>query len=610
MKKTKLLSLIFLLSFLGLATLILLNANATTIKTTVQASPLGNVQVDQVDHTVKILEGGSVAINDTVKLSAIRNTTLAQYSIGFPYGYKTSLAYVFAFNTSNPSQTFNTSLDTGLGSSIGYYGVTVAFPNGGIQLSADQSLRFTVVFVFSDIISSSTTTAPSETPPYDNVTQPVSTVDFPVFPSLIQNVSLVDVTVITPPNTVYAGSSFPFQYWRGSVDGGQIVNLTSRSLEGLTSAPGWLNFTSSTGSAYRVVTIDDLERHAEVDGQGNIFVTYIYAITSKTPQTVAGILLSLPSGASNVTAYNAQGNSIASTLANENTTTYSVSFGFSLQQGNSTQFKLTYFLPSSNYLNKTGISDFDLNLPITKGLDRVAGKLTFKISLPEGASIKEYPSIKEYGLQKEALQEAILLSAYNVSSYSNLELRMTYVYSVFWASFRPTLWMTTIVAIAVAVALLWQRPKPSLPSLILGVAVKPQTLKSMVSSYEERTKILAELESIERQAQKGKLPRRRYKIRKRMLESQLSRLDRELVDLKQRVKSVGPKYSEILKELDITEAELEGVEAEVKRVEGRYRSGAITLDAYRRLQDQLNKRREKAKTTIDGALLRLSEGIA
>jgi len=170
--------------------------------------------------------------------------------------------------------------------------------------------------------------------------------------------------------------------------------------------------------------------------------------------------------------------------------------------------------------------------------------------------------------------------------------------------------MTALVAIGLAIALVWQRPKPSVPSPMAGVAVRPQTLKSIVSSYEERTRILRELESIDRQVQRGKLPRRRYKIRKRMLESQLSRLDREMVDLKQRVKSVGPKYAEILKDLDIAEAELEGIEAEAKRVEARYRSGAITLDAHRRIQDQLNKRRERAKTVIDGALLRLSEGIA
>jgi chromosome segregation ATPase len=95
-----------------------------------------------------------------------------------------------------------------------------------------------------------------------------------------------------------------------------------------------------------------------------------------------------------------------------------------------------------------------------------------------------------------------------------------------------------------------------------------------------------------------------------MLESQIYRLDRELVDLKQRAKSMGSRYAEILKDLEIAEAELEGIEVEERRTMARYRAGAYTLDAYRRMQEQYNKRRERAKATIEGALLRLSEGIA
>ncbi len=620
MKKTKLLSLIFILSFLGLSTLILLNAKATTIKTTVQASPLdnvaqpafplANVTVDQVDQNVQILQAGSVAINDTIQLSANQTTTLAEYPLGFPYGYKYHLAYVYAFNTSNPTQAFNVSLDTGLGNYVGYYGVTVIFPQSGVQLFVGEKFRFTVGFVFSDLVISSTYTSLSETVPPKNTTAPVLTMDYPMFPSLLQSASIANVTVTTPPESTYEDSSGNRTPSVAFVGTGQVVSSINKSLPALTYAPGWFNFTEAAGYTYQLVTINDLERHIEIDGQGNLFTTDAYTVTSQMPQATGSIEVRLPAGARNVAAYDEMGNPIVATLVDKNTTTYSLSLGFSFEPGNSTNFSVNYFLPSGNNSDESGNSEFDLSLPITKNLDSVIGKLTLTVSLPEGASIKEYPSIKGYDLQKEALQEEVLFTAYNVSSYSNLDMHMAYVYSVFWASFRPTLWMTAISAVGVAIALLWQRPKPSLPSPMRGAAVKPQTLKSIVSSYEERARILRELESIERQTQKGKLPRRRYKIRKRMLESQLSRLDRELVDLKQRVKAVGPKYTEILKDLDIAEAELEGVEAEVKRVEARYRSSAISLDAYRRLQDQLNKRREKAKTTIDGALLRLSEGTA
>jgi hypothetical protein len=621
MKKLKLLSLIIILFLLGLSTLVFFEANAITTKTTVQASPLDNVQVDQisqnvsvdqVDHTVKILQAGSVAINDTVQLSAKQNTTLTEYPLGFPYEYKYHLAYVSAFNTSNPAQTFNVSLDTGLGSSIGYYGVIVIFPRGGVQLRVGgSSFRFTVVFVFSDLIIPSTWTHLEESSPgtpAHNITEPILTMNYPTFPSLLQNVSLANVTVITPPGTVYEASSPSSNLtFKENLGTSQVVSAISRPLPALTYAPGWLNFSESTGT-YQLVTLDNLERHAEIDGYGNIFITDAYTVTSHATEAVSSMYLNLLTGASNITAYDAQGDSLSIILVNKTTTTYSLSFAVSLEPGNFTQFTLNYFLLSGNYTNRTGNSGFELNVPVTKGLDSIARRLTLKISLPEGASITEYPNLN-YDLQNDALEQGITLTAYNVSSYDNIELHLSYVYSVLWASFYPTLWMTTIVAVGLAIALFWRAPKLTVPTPRPSVVAKPQTLKTLVSSYEERTKALLELESLERQAQKGRLPRRRYKVRKRMLEGQISRLDRELVDLKQRAKSMGPRYTEILKDLEIAEAELEGIEVEERRAMARYRAGAYTLDAYRRMQEQYNKRRERAKATIEGALLRLSEGI-
>jgi len=351
-----------------------------------------------------------------------------------------------------------------------------------------------------------------------------------------------------------------------------------------------------------------LARQIEIDGQGNVFVIDTYTVTNQMPQAVSSMQLSLPRGASSVTAYDVWGNSITPLLANANTTTYSLGLVVSLQPRNSTQLTLNYVL-SRSYVSKTG-GEFNLNLPVTNNLNGIVGKLTCKISFPEGASIRQYTNLAGFELQQGTLQQELLLTAYNVSSYNNLNLQATYVYSIFWSSYLPTLWMSAFVSVGVAIALIWERPRLSLPSATPRVTAKPQTLKSIVASYEERARISRELESIDRQVQKGRMPRGRYKMRKRMLESQLNRLDRDLSDLKESVKSIGPKYAEILKELDIAEAELEGVEAEAKRVEARYRSGTLSLDAYRHQQDQLNKRREKAKTAIDGALLRLGEETA
>jgi len=94
-----------------------------------------------------------------------------------------------------------------------------------------------------------------------------------------------------------------------------------------------------------------------------------------------------------------------------------------------------------------------------------------------------------------------------------------------------------------------------------------------------------------------------------MLEGRLSTLSRDLSDLREKIRAAGPKYSNIMRQIEVAETMLEGVEADIRRVEARYRRGEISKGAYGRLLDEYHRRREKAKTTIDGVLLRLREEI-
>jgi hypothetical protein len=54
---------------------------------------------------------------------------------------------------------------------------------------------------------------------------------------------------------------------------------------------------------------------------------------------------------------------------------------------------------------------------------------------------------------------------------------------------------------------------------------------------------------------------------------------------------------------------LMGAETDIRRLETRYRNGEISKEAYRRLLNEYNGRRDGARTTIDGVLLRLREEI-
>jgi DNA repair exonuclease SbcCD ATPase subunit len=137
--------------------------------------------------------------------------------------------------------------------------------------------------------------------------------------------------------------------------------------------------------------------------------------------------------------------------------------------------------------------------------------------------------------------------------------------------------------------------------------IQPEFVKSFVDEYEEKRKTMLDLESLESKMQKGKIPRRRYKVQKKILETKLNSLSRSVDESKQRMRASRGQYADLLGTLEVAETEINEVEGNIKSIEARHGRGDLSLESYRKLLGDYQRRREKADTTIDGILLRLRE---
>jgi len=162
-----------------------------------------------------------------------------------------------------------------------------------------------------------------------------------------------------------------------------------------------------------------------------------------------------------------------------------------------------------------------------------------------------------------------------------------------------------IIAV-VASAFLFFRIAPQTLS-VSTVQVPSTELKSFIESYEEKATIREELESLEERLRKGKIPRRRYKVRKKMLDSRLATVSRTLATLSDKIRGAGSKYANMMRQIEVAEANLEGAERDMQRVKVRYRRGEVSKGAYGKLLEEYQDRIEAAEATIDGVLLRLRE---
>jgi len=550
----------------------------------------------RVDHEIQVQNGGSIVINDTISLFTNLGENvepLRNFSMGFPFEYRSNLDYCFAYDASNLER-LNVELDAGL-ERIGFYGIRVSFP-ASVNVSDGKSYNFTVTFVFSNLIVPSTETA-------FNITR------FPMYPSLTKNASVCAVRVVLPPRATYLNSSHLFNVTLK--DDRQILSHTKSSLESFAKEPAWLTFDSQ--GAFLLIDNGEIRREIALNEMGRVRVSDSYRITNKAGSTLSSIKVGLPKGAYDVSAHDATGG-LQVDPEPKGATSYTnatVTFRTTLWTYESVEFTVSYLLPWEGYVNQHGWQDFNLTLVLFERLDWIIRKLSVSITLPDGAEFESYsvsPDIEEdvhVNVQEGAFRETITFTLYNVTLFHDLSFSSTYKHLVFWASLRPTLVVGAIVIALCGVVVLWRAPRPPTPV----IPVPTDVLKGFVDAYEERERILLELENMEKQVRKGRIPRRTYKLRRITLEGRLSTLSRNLTDFRESMRKAGPGYANIMRGIEVAETELEGLEEDIRRITALRRSGELSSEAYRiRLEDD-HRRWERAKTTLRGYLLRLREEI-
>jgi hypothetical protein len=559
----------------------------------------------QVDHTVQIRNGGLIAINDTIRLLADNGEhELDSFALGFPFIYRSNLIHVYAYDPSN--QQLDVELDTGLGM-LGFYGVKIRFPQS-ISLSSVEPYEFKVVYVLSDLISSEI--LPFSPEPGIELIEFNAT--FPAYPSLTQTASTVRFAIILPSSLEFSSSSFEsedIEFTNQTIGTFQILNYTKSNLAPFSYKPFWVSF-GGTGEDLLVIETLEIRRDINIESPKRIVFSDSYEITTKAGSLTDFTLQLLP-GAYDISAWDAYGfpfesENLKVEQGNATTPTYvTLTFALPLVQDESTKFQLNYQTPWENIIDQNDWQNYHVTLAPLDNFNWKIGKLVLTLTLPEGAELTQSP---DSGLiQKSAFQETLTLTYFNVTAFQQISQEATYEYTIFWASFRPTLWVGTAVAILGVLALFWHAPRPAAP--IPTILVKPEELKSYVDAYEQKRRNISELETLEERTRKRKIPRRRYKLRKKALESRLSVLSKDLTRLREKLQTATTKYADMMRQIEVAEAELEGIEAGIRRTETRYRRGEISIAAYHKLLEDYYRRRERAKTTIDGVLLRLREEI-
>ena len=561
-----------------MVTLMFLASFLSNMKT-VQAQT--SYTIEHVSHQTTVLYNGYVLINDTITINVTGQAPF-DFLIGFPYRYGQHLLRSVAHNTSD---FFAVTLNVPLGEHVGFYAAKIG------PLQGVPQLVFSVEFVLSNSLLVQ-----------DSQDATRFRLDFPAYPSLMKPVAVCNGSIVLPKDAVFVSG----------VPGG--VTYAKENMPEFTDSSGLINFTSSADNV-RIMDIEEFSSEIRMTELGGADCTGTYHLTNKATESLNSTDIVLPSNAFGVTAHDELGRTMAGpTQTDQATNRFRVTFASSVETNKSFGFSVEYLLPN-NYTVQGNAGGFLFNMSLFQNLNYYVSQASVSFVMPEGArvtSFKDTLTGDTPRLSRSIYQETATIAKSNVISVDGFNAEISYDYNPLWLSFQPTMWVWALAIVGCTVAATWRRPKAPAargPAPAMAVRIGADYLKSFVDSYEEKIKIASELGSLEARVSKGRIPRRRYKVLRKTFETRLETLDRELDESKDRLRAAGGKYGDLMRQLEISEAEINEAETNVRSIEARHAGGELSFEAYRKLQSDYQRRKEGAEMTIKGILLRLREEI-
>jgi hypothetical protein len=565
--------------------------------------------IDKVDHQVQIMYSGHVVILETIHVSG---QVTDGFMIGFPYKYSADVLKGIAYDDTH---VYQLNLGVQLGETSGLYGATVDF-NG------NTPSVFTVAFVLSNQLITEQGSG-------------VNDLDFPAYPSLAQNVGTCNVTINFPsaPTTITVTKN----------DG--VVNdavYTKTNLPAYTYAPASASFKVPSGTL-QLTTISSVNRQITIDPTGKVNVADIYRIISNSTTTLKDFVVSLPFDASNVVLRDAFGKALATDLAYSATGNIflaNATLDTFLNSGQSTTLTAHYTLTSATLKGAIYVlSDFKL----FPNFAYYVNKATITFTPPEGATIVSPQAISldaSSTLTRQTYQDSLTVTKERLSYVDYLapqqnSIQLSFDYNPVWVSFRPTFWALFLAAIGCISFFFVRRHQPKeetyadkterLTKLETETTtsttqtkgaeqktthnVSAEAIREFTDAYEDKKQLNAELKSMESKAQKGKIPRRQYKVQRSTIETRLQIINRNIKRAKENFKGTTGGYADLVKQLDLAETDLAKAEENIKTLESRLNKGEVSLEVYKRSIGDYQKQRDKAESAINGILLRLREKI-
>ncbi|WP_455368607.1 hypothetical protein [[Eubacterium] cellulosolvens] len=351
-----------------------------------------------------------------------------------------------------------------------------------------------------------------------------------------------------------------------------------------------------------LISFESIRRQITITSSGQVISRDIYDITNLGPQ-INSITLAKPQNASPVLAFDNAG-SIKDRLQIK-TDSIVISPRYNLIQTNdSFNFMIEYLMPLENTIKRDEWPDnYQFTTDLAKTEDIIVRQYVVNVSLPKEVQIENLSSNPNSTIIQADGNEILQYDFGMLMPGQIKSLTMNYQYPIFLPSISPLGWIFSIemILVGVGAAILMKRPMKMITKIPI------EKIKRFVTLQDEKSALRFELEKKGEEIARGAISKHEYRRRRKSIEMRISELNRTLNTLKSELKTLDPRYDQMIRRLDKAEAELEGLRVSENQITTQYRSGRISKDVYESLSKDYGKRMEKARETVDSVIVTMRE---
>ena len=365
-----------------------------------------------------------------------------------------------------------------------------------------------------------------------------------------------------------------------------------------------------------IYAVDDLKSNLEIEKiDKDIFISpwgiirNVEEITIENVGIVTVGLLSMkiPIDAMNVKVYDDLGEILGASLieSDDDASTKSVSIQLyqnrvSLTPASKFKFFLEYYLPPEGYTSFNWLQQsISINLLTTK-YEYLIHEQTTNVII-EGCSRVDYMSSLPEALQNSGNSKVLVFSTENVSPLEKKDVLITYTIDLFEIFIRPVVFVMIIALLSsVFVLAIKTLKREEQVSIFKKDFIPVSEIREFCSLYEERNALVLEIRKAESETKRKKLAKKTYKNLLSKNSAKIDQIKEEILPFKKILMETNDTFSNIVKRLDVLDAERISISDSLNLLETRYKRGKLpSKAAFQKLSDDFFNRQKKIDRTID-----------